>query len=461
MCGVVGVYCEDEDITPTLTYYSLYSLQHRGQESAGIAVYSDGIRVCKGMGLVTEVFKGETISKLRGKVSIGHVRYSTTGESKIENAQPILVRSKVGEIALGHNGNLVNYPQLKKVLEDEGKVFSTTSDTEVIAQLLSNFLMKNDIYESLRLLTQKLVGSYTITALINDILLAYRDPLGFRPLCVGECDFGYVIASESCALDTLDVGRLRDVKPGEAVIIRDGDLEFFRVAKAKRRARCVFEYIYFARPDSVIDGVTVYEARYRMGKRLAKESPVDCDVVSPVPDSGTTCAIGYSVESGIPYMEALIKNRYVGRTFIMPEQKVRELSVRVKMNVVKKNVEGKRVTLVDDSIVRGTTSRRIVEMVRRAGAKEVHFRVGSPPIIAPCYFGIDMSTREELIASCMDLEFVRRSISADSLAYLSLEGLIDSVGFNEDELCLACLTGVYPLPVPGESCDNAKYGLEY
>ena len=458
MCGVVGVYCENEDLTSTLTYYSLYSLQHRGQESSGIAIYSDAINIYKGMGLVTEVLR-DVVPKLKGKVAIGHVRYSTTGESRIENAQPILVRSKVGEIAIGHNGNLVNYSQLREILENEGKVFSTTSDTEIIAQLLSNFLMKHDIYESLQILTQKLVGSYTITVLINDTLVAYRDPLGFRPLCIGEGDFGYVIASESCALDSLELNKVRDVKPGEAVIIEDGNVEFFRVARAKRCAMCVFEYIYFARPDSIIDGVSVYKARYKMGRYLAKESCVDCDIVSPIPDSGTTCAIGYSAESNIPYMEVLIKNRYVGRTFIMPEQKLRELSVRLKVNVVRENVEGKRVTLVDDSIVRGTTSKRIVEMVKRAGAKEVHFRVGSPPIIAPCYFGIDMSTREELIACGRSVEEIGRILSVDSLAYLSLNGLMKAV--ERDDLCLACLTGVYPVYVPGEICDNSKYEVRY
>lgn len=454
MCGVVGIYCEDEDLTPSLTYYSLYSLQHRGQESAGIAVYSNGIKVYKGMGLVTEVFKGDVLSELKGKIAIGHVRYSTTGESRIENAQPILVRSKIGEIAIGHNGNLVNYSQLRGILENEGKVFLTTSDTEVIAQLLSNFLMKYDLQDSLKLLSERILGSYTLTMLINNTLLGYRDPLGFRPLCVGEGDFGFVIASESCALDTLEVYKMRDVKPGEAIIIEDGNVEFVRVKKSKRCARCVFEYIYFARPDSVIDGVNVYKARYNMGRRLARESMVDCDIVSPVPDSGTTCAIGYSAESGIPYIEALIKNRYVGRTFIMPEQRIREHSVKIKMNVIEENVKGKKVTLVDDSIVRGTTSRKIVEMVRRAGAKEVHFRVGSPPIISPCYFGIDMS---ELIASCGDIEYVRRAISADTLAYLSLNGLIKSVNFNEKDLCLACLTGIYPI----ELCDNSKYEQNY
>ncbi len=451
MCGIVGVYCEDEKLTSKIAYYTLYSLQHRGQESAGIAVASrDGIILHRGMGLVTEVFGRDLLNKLDGCSAIGHVRYSTTGESKLENAQPLLVKSKAGQLAVGHNGNLVNYPQLRAMLENEGRIFHTDSDTEVIAQLLSTFLMKYDIVESLELLQKKLIGSFSLTILYNDTLIGYRDALGFRPLCVGETEFGYVLASESCALDAVGAKKARDVKPGEAVIISNGDIEFVKIFESERRARCVFEYIYFARPDSVIDGVSVYKARLNMGKILARESPVEADIVSPVPDSGTTAAIGYSSESGVPYLEALIKNRYVGRTFIMPEQKLRESSVKIKMNVVKENVEGKRVVLVDDSIVRGTTSRKIVNMVRKAGANEVHFRVGSPPIIAPCYFGIDMSTREELIASCKCVEDICRELGADSLAYLSLEGLLKAVGFNNRQLCLACLTGRYPVPVPGE-----------
>jgi len=451
MCGIVGVYCEDEKLTSKIAYYTLYSLQHRGQESAGIAVASkENIALHKGMGLVTEVFGKDLLNRLKGSSAIGHVRYSTTGESKLENAQPLLVKSKAGQLAVGHNGNLVNYPQLRAMLENEGRIFHTDSDTEVIAQLLSTFLMKYDIVESLELLQKKLIGSFSLTILYNDTLIGYRDALGFRPLCVGETEFGYVLASESCALDAVGAKKARDVKPGEAVIISNGDIEFVKIFESERRARCVFEYIYFARPDSVIDGVSVYKARLNMGKILARESPVEADIVSPVPDSGTTAAIGYSSESGVPYLEALIKNRYVGRTFIMPEQKLRESSVKIKMNVVKENVEGKRVVLVDDSIVRGTTSRKIVNMVRKAGANEVHFRVGSPPIIAPCYFGIDMSTREELIASCKCVEDICRELGADSLAYLSLEGLLKAVGFNNRQLCLACLTGRYPVPVPGE-----------
>ncbi len=451
MCGVVGVYCDDEALTSKIAYFTLYSLQHRGQESAGIAVAGkDSIELHRGMGLVTEVFDETTLAKLKGKCAIGHVRYSTTGESKLENAQPILVKSKAGYLAVGHNGNLVNYPQLRAMLENEGRIFVTNSDTEVIAQLLSSFLMKFDLVEALELLHEKLIGSFSLTILFNDTLIGFRDALGFRPLCVGEADFGFVMASETCALDAIGAEKVRDIKPGEAVIIQDGDVESVKIAESKRLARCVFEYIYFARPDSIIDGVSVYKARYRMGKILARESPVDADLVSPVPDSGTTAAIGFSDGSGLPYLEVLIKNRYVGRTFIMPEQKLREISVQLKMNVVRENVANRRVVLVDDSIVRGTTSRKIVDMVRRAGAREVHFRVGSPPIIAPCYFGIDMSTREELIASGRSVEEIRDMLNADSLAYLSLEGLLKAVGFRRCELCLACLTSRYPVPVPGE-----------
>ncbi len=454
MCGVVGVYCDDESLTSKIAYFTLYSLQHRGQESAGIAVFNgETIELHRGMGLVTEVFDESALAKLRGRHAIGHVRYSTTGESKLENAQPILVRSKAGYLAVGHNGNLVNYPQLRAMLENDGRIFVTNSDTEVIAQLLSSFLMKFDVVESLRLLQEKLIGSFSLTILFNDILIGFRDALGFRPLCFGETDFGYVIASETCALDAIGAEKIRDVKPGEAVIVDGDGVEFVRIATSKRLARCVFEYIYFARPDSTIDGVSVYRARHRMGKILAEESPANADLVSPVPDSGTTAAIGFSEESGLPYLEVLIKNRYVGRTFIMPEQRLREISVQLKMNVVRENVNGRRVVLVDDSIVRGTTSRKIVDMVRRAGAREVHFRVGSPPIIAPCYFGIDMSTREELIASGRSVEDICKLLNADSLAYLSLDGLLKAVGFKRCEMCLACLTSKYPVPVPGETTE--------
>ncbi len=456
MCGVVGVYSENEFLTSQYIYFALFSLQHRGQESAGISVY-DGwrIRDVKGMGLVTEVFSDESLDSLRGKAGVGHVRYSTTGLSRVENAQPFKVKSRVGEIAVAHNGNLVNYLELRKELENEGRVFTTDSDTEVITQLFSKYLMEYDVEDALKMLNEKLVGSYTLTMLVNDTLIGYRDPLGFKPLCVGEIENGYILCSESCAIDSLNGRFLKDVKPGEAVIIRDGEMEFVEIAKCKKRALCIFEYIYFARPDSVIDGVGVYEARTEMGRVLAMESPVDADFVSAVPDSGITAAIGFSKESGIPYMEGLIKNRYVGRTFIMPEQRLREISVRLKVNVIRRNVEGRKIVLVDDSIVRGTTSRRIVDMLREAGAREVHVRIGSPPIIAPCYFGIDMKTREELIAANHSVEEIRKILNADTLSYLSVDGLLEALknaskGEECEGFCLACLTSEYPVDVPGE-----------
>jgi len=454
MCGIVGIYSTDERLSSRILYYALFSLQHRGQESAGIATISkDHVHLHKGMGLVSQVFNEEILGRMSGEYAIGHVRYSTTGESRLENAQPLLVKSKAGNIAVAHNGNLVNYWELRKQLENEGRVFLTDSDTEVIAQLFSLNLLEYDLHDSLRLLNNQLSGSFSFTMLFNDVLIGYRDPLGFKPLCVGVSDYGYVIASESCAIDSTGSTFLRDVEPGTAVIIKDGDIDFVKIAESKRKAFCVFEYIYFARPDSVIDGRSVYQVRYNIGRILARESPVEADAVSPVPDSGTTSSLGFSHETGIQYLEALIKNRYVGRTFIMPEQKEREFSVRLKMNTIKNNVKGKRVVLIDDSIVRGTTSRKIVDMLKRSGAKEVHFRVGSPPIISPCYFGIDMSTREELIASCKDIERVRQKINADSLAYLSLEGLLKAVEFGDKELCIACLTSKYPITVPGEECE--------
>ncbi len=445
MCGVIGIYSHDENLTSKLTFFALYSLQHRGQESAGITVFGDYIHIHKGMGLVNEIFSKKKLREMRGNIAVGHVRYSTTGESKIENAQPLLVKTKKGALSVAHNGNLVNYLELRSNLENEGAVFITDSDTEVIAKLISKELLEKDIVESLKSLTLKLRGSYSLVLALNDTLIGFRDSLGFKPLIIGKGDFGYVIASESCALDAIGARAIRDVKPGEAAVIRDGELEFVRIAESKRKAFCVFEYIYFARPDSIIDGRCVYDVRHKIGEILAKESPVEADIVSPVPDSGTTSAIGFSKASGIEYLEALIKNRYVGRTFILPEQNARELSVRIKMNAVRSNVRGKRVVLVDDSIVRGTTSRRIIDMVRAAGAKEVHFRVGSPPIISPCYFGIDMSTREELIASKKSVEEIRKAINADTLAYLSLEGLIKAVGIKREDLCLACLTANYPI----------------
>ena len=450
MCGIAGVYSENK-LAGKYVYYLLFSLQHRGQESAGIAFWANKLDYKRGLGLVSEVFTEKDL--LPAKVAVGHVRYSTTGSSRLENAQPFVVKSKVGSFAVAHNGNLVNYSELRKLLENEGSVFTTDTDSEVIAQLLSKLLMsEKDLEGALSSLGEKLVGSYSCVLMLNEKLIAFRDPLGFRPLCVGEIEDGYVICSESCAIDAVDGRFVGDVKPGEAVVIDGGELEFLRFAECKKKAFCIFEFIYFARPDSVIDGVSVYRARNEMGKTLAEESPADVDFVSAVPDSGITAAIGYAMKLGLPYMEALIKNRYVGRTFIMPKQELRELLVRMKVNVIRENVEGKRIALVDDSIVRATTSRRIVEMLKKSGAKEIHLRIGSPPIIAPCYFGIDMKTREELVASKHSVEEIREIIGVDSLRYLSLQGLLDSLKkLGGEGFCTACLTSQYPVPVPWES----------
>jgi len=446
MCGVVGIYCQHPKLTSRYAYYSLFALQHRGQESAGIGVYNGKLKLHRGMGLVSEVFSKDVLEKLQGKVAVAHVRYSTAGLSRIENSQPFVVESRPGVLAIAHNGNLVNYRQLRLELENKGNVFTTDSDTEVIAQLLSKFLMKKDLDSSLRSLTEILVGSYSLVFSINDTLVGFRDPLGFRPLCLGEMEDGYIICSESCAIDTVGGEFVRDIKPGEAVIIEDGEIDFIKVTKGREKTFCIFEYIYFARPDSVIDGVSVYKARTEMGKKLAKEAPVMADYVSAVPDSGITAAIGYARELNLPYMECLIKNRYIGRTFIMPKQELRESSVRLKVNVIKENIAGRRIVLVDDSIVRGTTSKRILSMLKSSGAKEVHLRIGSPPIISPCYFGIDMKTRKELIAANLKVEEIEKRLGADTLAYLSLEGLLEALknAGGDGKYCLACLTGKYP-----------------
>ncbi|MEM1578300.1 MAG: amidophosphoribosyltransferase [Archaeoglobaceae archaeon] len=451
MCGIAGAYSENS-LAGKYVYYLLFSLQHRGQESAGIAFLGKELSCKKEMGLVSEVFSRKDL--IPAKLAVGHVRYSTTGSSRAESAQPFIVKSKAGTIVVAHNGNLVNYLTLRKELENEGGVFTTDSDSEVIAHLFSKMLLKEKDFEAiLSSLSKKIIGSHSCVLMVNDTLLAYRDPLGFRPLCIGEVEDGFIVCSESCAIDALEGRFIKDVSPGEAVLIQNGEIEFIKFADSKRKAFCIFEYIYFARPDSVIDGVSVYKARTEMGKILAEESPANADFVSAVPDSGITAAIGYATRSALPYMECLIKNRYVGRTFIMPKQELRELLVRMKVNVIKENVDGKRIVLIDDSIVRATTSKRIVEMIKKAGAKEVHLRVGSPPIIAPCYFGIDMKTREELVAAKHSVEEIREIVGADTLQYLSLHGLLTALKkIGGKGFCIACLTGRYPVFVPGEIC---------
>ncbi|WP_440952745.1 amidophosphoribosyltransferase [Methanococcoides sp. FTZ1] len=464
-CGVVGVLMHDADAqdkpASLQIYYSLYALQHRGQESTGITVRTDNtVKSIKGMGLVPEVYSKDDLLKLKGNIGVGHVRYSTTGDSKIENCQPLMVNYKSGNVAIAHNGNLVNGAELRDELESEGRIFITNSDTEVIAHLLVKELLKHDPIESIKAVMTRLRGSYSLALMIDDRLFAARDPLGFKPLCIGEISGGYVVASESVAIDTLNGKLIRDVKPGEVIEITDKGFESYQMFNEKNAAHCVFEYIYFARPDSIIDGQLVYKVRERIGRELAKEHPVEADIVSPVPDSGITSAIGYTEESGINYQEGLMKNRYIGRTFIIPGQAMRETAVRLKMNTISENLKDKKVILIDDSIVRGTTSRRIIEMVRKAGAKEVHARIGSPAIIAPCYMGIDMASREELIAAKQSVDKVREAITADSLGYLSIDGLVKAIGIDRNELCLGCLNELYPVEIPGEICHRKQLSLD-
>ncbi len=459
-CGVVGVSFKDEAPAALSIYYALYALQHRGQESAGITVH-DGtqVRTLKGMGLVPEIFNRQDIQKLKGHVGIGHVRYSTTGGSKLENCQPLLVSFKSGTIAIAHNGNLVNSKELRTELEKEGRIFLSDSDTEVIAHLLVKKLMNYELEEAVRELMKLLIGSYSLVILIDNSLIVVRDPLGIKPLCLGQIDNGYVVTSESAAIDILNGQLIRDIAPGEMLIFSNGSYESKLLVKSRNHAHCVFEYIYFARPDSVIDGELVYNVRMRIGKTLFEEHPAKADIVSPVPDSGITYAIGFSKESTIDYMEGLMKNRYIGRTFIMPGQDMRETAVRLKLNTIRPNIEGKSVVLVDDSIVRGTTSRRIIDLMRKSGAREIHVRVASPPIISPCYLGIDMATREELVAAHKAVKGVEAVINADSLGYISLEGLVRSIGIPLDDLCVGCLTGEYPVEIPGERCTRRQLKL--
>lgn len=445
-CGVFGVFAPGEDVA-RITFYGLYALQHRGQESAGIAS-ANGRRLYlrTGMGLVSQVFDEEDLSYLPGHMAIGHTRYSTTGFSDAANAQPCFIESPVGPLALGHNGNVVNAAVLRADLEEQGIAFSTGTDSEVIARTLAQ-ASGGSWEERWAYLMRRLSGGYSLVALTPQELMAARDPMGNRPLCLGRIDGGWVVASETCAFDHLGAIFIREIEPGEAVRITEEGVQSFRAA-ARKDAFCIFEYIYFARPDSVIGGKLIYPVRMAVGAQLAREHPADADIVIGVPDSGTAAAVGYSQESGIPFVEGLVKNRYVGRTFIEPDQRIREVGVQLKFNPLPELLEGRRVIVVDDSIVRGTTTPRVVAMLRKAGAKEVHMRITFPPIVSPCFFGIDFGTRWELIAGRMTVEEIREHIGADTLGYLSVEGLIEAVGLPEEKFCLACFTGSYPLPVP-------------
>jgi amidophosphoribosyltransferase len=444
-CGVFGVYSPNEDVA-RLTFFALFALQHRGQESAGIAT-SDGkkLQVYARMGLVSQVFDENTLSQLTGHIAIGHNRYSTTGSSRVCNAQPILLSSNSDELAIAHNGNIVNAEHLHQELVGESFAFNSTTDTEVIGDLIMSSTEKSWV-DRIRYAMHRIQGAYSLTILTKDTLYGVRDPLGVRPLCLGTIDHGYAIASESCALDHIGATFVREIEPGEIVAIDKNGIKSYRGSSA-RKALCIFEYIYFARPDSVINGRLLYSARLAMGEELAKEHPVDADLVMGVPDSATVAGIGYSHQSGIPYGEGLLKNRYVGRTFIEPDQRIRDLGVRVKFNPLPKLLDGKRLVVVDDSIVRGTTTPKVIKMLRRAGVKEVHMRICAPPIRFPCFFGVDMATRWELIAAQKTIPQIRNYIGADSLGYLSIEGLVRAVGLPRDNFCTACFTGEYPIPV--------------
>lgn len=464
-CGIFGIYAPNRDVA-RLTFFSLYALQHRGQESAGIAT-CDGHAAFshKGMGLVSQVFNEENLRPLQGHLAIGQNRYSTTGGSHLRNAQPYLIETIYGPLGVAHNGNLTNALHLRYQLLKRGVGLSSTSDSEIITQMLAapadvwaternnlNGQEQDRWIARLRALMQTAEGAYSLTLLTREAVYAVRDPLGLRPLCLGQLQGGgYVVASESCALGTIGAEYLREVMPGEILRLDKEGVTSFTGYKAPNRALCIFEYVYFARPDSIFEGQVIHEVRQRLGRMLAREAPADADVVVGVPDSATPAAIGYSLESGLMFTEGLTKNRYIGRTFIQPDDQLRKEGVRIKYNPLEANLKGKRVVLIDDSIVRGNTAGPLVQLIRDGGAKEVHVRVSSPPVANPCFMGIDMATKKELIGAHADVETIRQRIGADSLAYLSLDGMMDAVkaGIRQQTgHCAACFSGDYPIPIP-------------
>ena len=457
MCGVFGIRAPGRDVA-RLTSFGLQALQHRGQESAGIAVSEGGrLTVLRELGLVTQAFTEERLQGLWGEVAIGHTRYSTTGSSQWANAQPLIQHGRAHTIALGHNGNLVNASELRELLQHEGVRLASTSDTELIAALIASD--PAPLEEAVAGAMARLDGAYSVTALAEGKLLAFRDPHGFRPLCLGRLGDDWVVASETCALDLLGAAYEREVEPGELIVIDEEGLHARQaVPRAHAGALCIFEFFYLARPDSRLDGVEMHGARVRMGERLAEDAPDEADLVLPIPDSGTPAAIGFSRASGIPFSEGLIKNRYVGRTFIQPDQRLRQHGIRLKFNPLDE-LAGKRVVVIDDSIVRGNTTRQLVAMLFDTGATEVHLRISSPPIVGPCFYGIDFADESELIAAGRTVEEVREHIGATSLAYLSLEGLQEATRRPTSSLCRACLTGEYPTRIP-ESRRLAKLRFE-
>jgi amidophosphoribosyltransferase len=444
-CGVFGVYAPNEDVA-RLTFFALFALQHRGQESAGIAT-TDGtrLRIYAKMGLVSQVFSEDSLSRLTGDIAIGHNRYSTRGSSRPNNVQPIVVGKGPNTLAIAHNGNIINAEHLYTELSDQGYNFNTSTDSEVIANLIISSPEKKWV-DRIRYAMHRLQGVYSLTLMTNRTLFAVRDPFGVRPLCLGTINSGWVVASETCALDHIGANFVREIEPGEIVSINENGVNSYR-QEASRRALCIFEYIYFARPDSVINGRLLYPARQAMGAGLAEEHPVAADLVMGVPDSATAAGVGYAFKSGIPLGEGLIKNRYVGRTFIEPDQRIRDLGVQLKFNPLPQMLDGKRVVVIDDSIVRGTTTPQVVRLLKKTGAKEVHMRICAPPIRYPCFFGVDMATYRELIAAHKTVPEVRDFIGADSLGYLSIDGLIKAVALPKDLFCMACFTGDYPIPV--------------
>jgi amidophosphoribosyltransferase len=441
-CGVFGIFGHPE--AAKMAYLGLYALQHRGQESAGIAS-TDGtdIHVHKSLGHVQEIFTPDVIAQLPGEVAIGHTRYSTAGDTSLMNAQPVVIDCNKGKLALGHNGNLTNALEVRRRLEHRGSIFQSTSDTEVIVHLIARSSARN-LSGAIADALNQVEGAYSLLLLTRDEIYAIRDPRGFRPLCLGRLNGAWVAASETCAFDLIDAEYVREVEPGEMVRISRSGIESIRFAPEKPHQYCVFEHVYFSRPDSVVFGRPVNESRERLGRLLAQEHPAQADLVTPVPDSGVPAAIGYAAESGIPFQMGLIRNHYIGRTFIEPEQAIRDFGVKLKLNPVRRMLEGKRVVLVDDSIVRGTTSRKIVRLMREAGATEVHVRISCPPTISPCYYGVDTPRREELIGANNSVDQIRQFLGADSLGYLSLKSMRAAVEDTEGKFCTSCYTGSYP-----------------
>ena len=454
-CGIVGIHCNDDskDVA-SFIYYCLYALQHRGQESAGIATFNKDVGLSHycGMGLITDVFDNDRIQSLPGHMAIGHVRYSTTGQSKLENSQPFVTDFGDGFIAMAHNGDIVNSEELRNQLIDEGFYFKSDSDSEVICYMLKKEHYDNgkNVLEAIDAVCDKLVGSYALTILVDGELYGVRDPMGIKPLAIAEKEGEYILASETVAFDVINADYIRDVVPGEVVCFENDEINSHMLESAGKckLSHCMFEYVYFARPDSTIDGINVYETRINIGRQLHELYPIDADVVIPVPDSSIPAAIGYSRASGIPYGEGLIKNRYVGRTFIMPTQEERELAVRLKLNPIKNAIKGKKIILIDDSIVRGTTSKQLLDLVKEAEPAEIHFLVGCPPVMAPCYYGVAMATKKELIAANYTVEEIKEQLDIDTLVYITLPDFVEAIGMPEEILCLGCLNEDYPTEIP-------------